>query len=138
MTHTYDWITVDSISVDLGNGEKESLIHRLVHLLENTKKVSDSETVEKDILKREAIASTQISEHLTVPHAHTNGVNGFCVSIGIVEKKEIFMMIAYDTLKEHNLTLLAELIEVVNNEKSALLCAKSPKEIYDLLTSKIR
>lgn len=136
MSQIYEWITKDSISADLEAGSKEKIIENLVKLLKNTKRVIDSSLVETDILQRENVASTQISPQLTVPHAHTEGVSDFCVSLGIVNKKEIFMLIAWNNMEYKNLKTLAKLIECVNDDlvKSAILSARDSGEIYDIIT----
>ncbi len=135
MAHYYDWITVASIATNLEAGSKEQTIKHLVQLLKKTDKVEDEALVERDILTRESIESTQISDYLTVPHAHTNGVKEFCVSLGVVQKKEIYMLIAWDTMNYQNLKMLARLIEAVNdvNNAKAIIAAKNSQEIYDLL-----
>ncbi|MBQ6781153.1 MAG: PTS sugar transporter subunit IIA [Treponema sp.] len=133
MTHKDNWIDAVSMTVDLEDGDMEEIIGQLIELAKLNGKVSDADILEKDIMRRERMASTAIDDNIDVPHSLTAGVSDFCVSLGVVGHKKIFMLIAWNESNTKNLKQMAALLEAVKNAEEKILAATSGQEIFRVI-----
>lgn len=135
MNKNYNWISPDSITAELEDGDKEEIIGQLMELLRLSGTVTDPAAVEEAILRREKLASTSIDDDIDAPHALTTGVSEFCASAGVVDHKKIYLLIAWNESNSRNLKLLAMLLEAVKAEKDRILAAETGEQIHRILTA---
>lgn len=135
-----NWIVPASIELSLENGSKEKIIDELIALLEKTGNVSFPTIVKQDIMHREEQGSTLIAEGLCVPHAHTAGVESFCAAVGIVNRTDIYVLLAWNEHTALCLKRLAAIIETLQipEIRAAILAAQSSEEILESLRPRLQ
>ncbi len=77
-----DFLRPEFCLMDLKAGSKESAIKELASVLLPSGKVNDKEDFIKHIMERERLGSTGIGNHVAIPHAPTQSVDGLVVAFG--------------------------------------------------------
>ena len=141
-----DYLKEERILLDLKSSSKEEAIGELVNSLKNSEEVINLETFLKDIMEREFITSSGISDHIAIPHARTDAVKSFVIAFGRSAKgidfysldnkpaKLIFLM-GTPRQREKNtyLGILSHLTNFLQKEafRQGLFEASSAKEIIE-------
>jgi PTS system nitrogen regulatory IIA component len=81
-----DFLSEDSIIVDLESIDKKSAIIELVNILKNTGKIKEVNEIISIIFDREKLSSTGIGQGVAIPHCKTNTVNKQFGVLGISHK----------------------------------------------------
>ena len=131
------------ISTDLKSTTKEGIIRELVQLLVHAGKITDTDTVLKDLMERERKMSTGIQHGVAIPHAKTRCVKNLVACIGIKkegvdfqsldgEPSNIFIMTLspIDRVGPH-VQFLAEISMVIKTGEARLklVQASNPQEV---------
>lgn len=142
-----DLIEIDKI-IDLKAKTKDEALQELVDLMEEKSDcITDKAMVLKKIKKREQIMSTGIGLGIAVPHVKIPEIKDFVVAIGRTQEGIVFdaldeqpvniivMIGASDKQSQEFLRVLAKIVLRLKAKKvrEAILAAKSPKEILDVL-----
>lgn len=69
-----DLLSEDLVCFDLKSKEKYEAINELVSILEKAGRLNDSDKFRKDVLAREAKASTGIGREVAIPHSKSDAV----------------------------------------------------------------
>jgi len=77
-----DFLKPEFCIMDLKSSSKEKAIAELAAVLEGSGKVKDKEDFIKHIMERERLGSTGIGNHVAIPHAPTQSVDGLVVAFG--------------------------------------------------------
>lgn len=136
----HGWLLPSSVSADLEDGSDNKILSELIQLLEQTGCVTNPDCVMNDIMAREKIGSTAISDGIIVPHARTAGVSSLCAAAGIVNHKTIYMMIAWPENNTACLKRLSAIIEILLNTKieQSLLASKDNQAVFTCLTDHLQ
>jgi PTS system fructose-specific IIC component len=81
-----DHTAPDLIAIEVPARDKEDLLARLVDLLVQSERVRDSETLMRELLKRESVMSTGIGGGIAIPHALTNDIEHLVIVFGRTDR----------------------------------------------------
>ncbi len=138
-----------SISLDLAGTTKLAIIEELLDLLVKADKLSNREEALKAVLEREAKMSTAIQNGVAIPHAKTDSVNELVTAVGLKPKgvdfqsldgkpSQIFILTLSPQSKlGPHIQFLSAISQSLDEAsvRRALLRARTPQEIVDLLTA---
>lgn len=72
-----------SISMSLQGNTKSEVIQELLELLKNNNKITDVDTVMREIMEREASMSTGMQDGIAIPHAKSDAVDQLVAAVGL-------------------------------------------------------
>ncbi|MDR1122761.1 MAG: PTS sugar transporter subunit IIA [Endomicrobium sp.] len=81
-----DFLSQDTIIIDLKATDKKSAIVELVEILKNTKKIKNSDDIINIILERERLGSTGIGQGVALPHGKVDFLQELIGVLGISRK----------------------------------------------------
>lgn len=132
------------INLNLRTTSKKEIIHELVDLLAESKRLKDKKSFLNLILKREKLGSTGIGNGLAIPHAKCDSVENFVIAFGRQsagvdfgaldgEKTYLFFILASpsENVGGH-LKILADISHFVK-DKFIIECLKSAKDENEVL-----
>lgn len=133
--------------VDLTAKNKSELLEKLISHLASSSKVLDPELMKTAIIEREKAMSTGIGNGLAVPHARTNAVSDFVITVarvipaidfGADDKipvSLVFLIVATEKQDAEYIRLLSRLMLRLRNEEflHSITTAKNTTEIYNLI-----
>jgi mannitol/fructose-specific phosphotransferase system IIA component (Ntr-type) len=138
-----------SIEMNLTSRTKREVSVELIHLLEKSGKVTDSDLVLKKLNEREKVSTTAIPGGLAMPHVKTNGVSGMCMAVGISRSgiecqapdgglTKIFVLAV--SPEDEDSSYLITLVDLIDEFKSHAICQHileccSTEEVYSILVS---
>ena len=136
-----------TVVMNLESTTKEAVIDEMIDSLVKDNIVNDTKVFKKEILDREAIASTAVGMGIAIPHARTESVTTPRVAVGISKKgfeynapdnKKCHLIFMIATRKDDgdlHLRTLANLSKKLMHEEfvTELEKAKTSKEIVELL-----
>lgn len=95
----------NTVILDIKATTKQEVIEEMITVLEKDNIINNRELFTKEILDREALASTAVGQGIAIPHARTKAVNIPRVAVGI--SKEGFDYNAPDNEKCHLIFMIA-------------------------------
>jgi PTS system nitrogen regulatory IIA component len=113
-----DFLSQDSIIVDLKATDKKSAIVELAEVLKNTKKIKDTEDIINIVLEREKLGSTGIGQGVAIPHGKTDLLQEQEGVLGISHKGIEFNSLDGELV--HIIFLLVGPVEVAGQHLKAL------------------
>jgi PTS system nitrogen regulatory IIA component len=113
-----DFLSQDTIIVDLKATDKKSAIIELTEVLKNNKKIRNSEDIINIVLEREKLGSTGIGQGVAIPHGKTDLLQEQIGVLGISRKGIEFNSL--DGEPVHIIFLLVGPIEVAGQHLKAL------------------
>jgi fructose-specific phosphotransferase system IIA component len=138
------------VRVPLKGTDKDAVITELVDLLASNDFLADRNAVLESVLLREQTRSTGIGAGIAIPHGKSNGVKELVMAVGITDQP-----IAFDSIDNRpvrivvllaspldrtgpHIQALARISRLMLDEtfKSKLEQARTPEEVYDLISSK--
>jgi fructose-specific phosphotransferase system IIA component len=138
------------VKVPLTGKDKQAVIAELVDVLDANKLLIDKDDVLQSVMNREATRSTGIGSGIAIPHGKCKGVKELVMAIGISRQGIEFQSI--DEKPVHIVVLLASPMDKTGphiqalarisrlmldeNFRNKLRNASSPKELFDLISSK--
>lgn len=144
MENILKYLKVENINLKLQSKNKNQVIKEMCEFIKNNENILDISKCYDDILKRENIGSTQITEKIAIPHTKTNQVKDFVISLGVskngidygVEKIKLIILFLVPNDKHiEYLKLLATISRVFVNEKLVdnIINSNSSEDIIDYL-----
>lgn len=138
-------LSVDTIVADLKATDKKAAIHEMVERLVEKKLIVDREKVEQSLLEREKLGSTGIGNHVAIPHAKCDDIDGMMAMFGkssngiefnsLDDKKVyyVFLILAPQSEAGNHLKLLARISRLVKTDgfTSRLKDLNTPAEILE-------
>jgi fructose-specific phosphotransferase system IIA component len=138
-----------TISLDLAGTTKLAIIEELLDLLVRAEKLTNREEALKAVLEREGKMSTAIQNGVAIPHAKTDAVNELVTAVGMKPKgvdfqsldgkpSQIFILTLSPQSKlGPHIQFLSAISQSLDEPavRRALLRARTPQEIVDLLTA---
>lgn len=138
-------LSTDTIVADMKATDKPSAIREMVDRLFEKKLITDREKVEKSLLEREKLGSTGIGNHVAIPHAKCDEIDGLTAIFGksnegiefnsLDDKKVhyIFLILAPQSEAGNHLKLLARISRLVKTDgfTTMLKGLNSPAEILE-------
>lgn len=142
-----DLLTVEAISISLGQADKQTVIDTLIELAGKTGKVEDQNAVRTAVMEREKLMSTGLEKGVAVPHAKTSAVSGLVVALGISKQgidfqsadgnpsHLFFLLLAPAAAAAPNIQALAQIARLTGNTSFCELLKKadSPEEAFDII-----
>ncbi|MDR2426696.1 MAG: PTS sugar transporter subunit IIA [Endomicrobium sp.] len=113
-----DFLSSDSINVELKATDKKSAIVELVEMLKATKKVKKTDEIIEVVLEREKLGSTGIGQGVAIPHGKTDVLQEQVGALGISHKGIEFNSL--DGEPVHIIFLLVGPVEVAGQHLKAL------------------
>lgn len=140
------------IVLDLKPSSKEEAIQTLVKTLADAGALGDPKLVLADVLERERSMSTGMQHGVALPHAKTDGVSTMTAAVGIVKdgmeygsldgEKTHIIVLSLSPKKNPgpHLQFLASVGALLrdNDRRKAILAAKSPAQVMELLAQQIK
>jgi PTS system nitrogen regulatory IIA component len=129
---------------------KEEALNILADALVTAPQVKDGSELRREVFEREALMSTGIGFGIGVPHVRLPSVSDLVIAVGVNRRELtdyvslderpvqiIFMVAARDNQHAQYLKTLAAISSLMKVEgvRDALLAAKTPTVIYEILTS---
>ena len=142
-----DFLRPEFCLMDLKAVNKEAAIKELASVLLPSGKVNDKEDFIKHIMDRERLGSTGIGNHVAIPHAPTQSVNGLVVAFGrsiggidfqSLDGDEVNLIFLLGTNPQElgtYLKFLATLSRLLNNRqfREEFMTADSPAALIEVL-----
>jgi fructose-specific phosphotransferase system IIA component len=139
-----------SIKVPLDGKDKEAVITELVDLLDSAGLLKDRANVLDAVLTREQTRSTGIGSGIAIPHGKCKGVAELVMAIGVSAEpidfqsidgkpaRIIVLLVSPQDRTGPHIQALARISRLMLDEKfkEKLEIAKSPEEIYQLVSDK--
>ncbi|MDR2395854.1 MAG: PTS sugar transporter subunit IIA [Endomicrobium sp.] len=113
-----DFLSQDSILVDLKATDKKSAIVELAGVLKNTEKIKDTDDIINVVLEREKLGSTGIGQGVAIPHGKTDLLQEQIGVLGISRKGIEFNSLDGELV--HIIFLLVGPVEVAGQHLKAL------------------
>jgi PTS system nitrogen regulatory IIA component len=113
-----DFLSQDSIIVDLKATDKKSAVVELAGVLKNTKKIKDTDDIINVVLEREKLGSTGIGQGVAIPHGKTDLLQDQMGVLGISHKGIEFNSLDGELV--HIIFLLVGPVEVAGRHLKAL------------------
>lgn len=128
--------------------ERNEAIAVLARLLTSEGKVPNEKALFDAVIEREKIVTTGIGMGVAIPHAKIKGYDEFYIAVGLLTEgvdwsaldggkvRLIFLIAGPDDKQTEYLKILSLLTHSLKKEelRKQLLSAKSPDEVYKLLT----
>jgi fructose-specific phosphotransferase system IIA component len=128
--------------------DKDSLLNKMCEMINQTGKIKDIKTAQKEIFNREGIMSTGVGKGIALPHAKTQTVDE---SIGaLVTLKSpidyqsldgnpvniVFMLLGTESNVGQHLKLLSQISRIMNNDsfRNEILESQNGNEILDIIS----
>lgn len=145
-----DLLNKNSISLDITAEDKNSMIDKLVDLVDESGNLVDKNEYKKQVLNREAQSSTGIGEGIAIPHAKTKAVKNPCIAAAISKNGVdydslddapahlFFMIAAPDGANNTHLEALSRLSMILMDKdfRQSLMNCSSINEFLKLIDSK--
>jgi len=134
----------------LDHTRKKDVLLALAENLADAPQVKNRQELSMEILKREELMSTAIGCGIAIPHVRLSSVTDLIVSVGISRTdivdfnplddepvRLVFMITAAQNQHTYYLQTLSWFSSRLKNKelRDSLLAAKTPQEVYDLLTA---
>lgn len=144
MENILKYLKVENINLKLQAKNKNQVIKEMCEFIKHNENILDISKCYDDILKRENIGSTQITEKIAIPHTKTTQVKDFVISLGVSKngidygsekiKLIILFLVPNDKHIEY-LKLLATISRVFVNEKLVddIINSNSSEEVMNYL-----
>ncbi|MBT8398855.1 MAG: PTS sugar transporter subunit IIA [Rhodothermia bacterium] len=140
-------LNADTVRVGLPGSTKDEVLKALLELVSNDPAVADPDTVQSDVMDREALMSTGVGQGLALPHAKTRGVTdtvaAFAVSrqpidFGSIDDQPVqlfFLLLAPESARSQHIKVLSRISRLMNriDVREELLAAKRPEEVLEIL-----
>lgn len=141
-------LDVRAVAVGVEATGKEQVIRLLVDQMTNLGCVTDAQQLYKDIMDREAISPTTLSDGCAVPHAHSSGITETRVAALHLKKpldfgapdgnpvSLVFLMAGPPQNTGIHLKLLSKLVRLLHDRKlrETLHQAEDPQTFLQILT----
>lgn len=144
-------ITKGAIVPRLSGGDRDSVIHELIDVLEDAGHVKPEHRSDLllHLLKREAVASTALGNGVAIPHAKVPFVSDFCGAVGIAPPPDgidfgaqdkqkvsvVFLFLSPQNAISGHLQLMAHIAGIARNQKFLRLLqrARTKRDVEELL-----
>ena len=148
--HPETIISADRI-IFLNQPHKKDALLTLAENLSTAPQIKNPQELKAEILKREELMTTAIGLGIAIPHVRLSSVTDLVVSVGVSSVniddftalddepvRLLIMIAAAGNLHAHYLKTLSYFSNLLKNRDlfNALLAAKTPNEIYSLLTGR--
>lgn len=142
-----EFITVESIDLDLKATNKTEVLLELTKLLEKSGKLENFDKTLEALKDREKLGSTGIGKGVAIPHAKTEFAKDLVIAFGVSkhginfnavddEKVNIFFVFASPLKNSQTyLKILARISRLIRNDefREKLLNSKTPSEVLELI-----
>lgn len=143
-----EYLSPDTIILDVKSNEKIEVIRELSQILIDKNIITDTEEFFSAILKRENLESTGIGQGVAIPHARTKAVKSIALVFGRSQagvdfssldgqpSHLIFLIAAPEDKKTEYIMTLARLSRLLRKDEARknLLEAKSPEEVIKIIS----
>lgn len=113
-----DFLNKNSVYINVEAENKDSIIDKLINLIERSGNLLDRDELKKQIQNREEQCSTGVGNGIAIPHAKTNAVKSPCVAAAVCKNGVDYE--ALDNLPSHLFFMIA-VPECANNEHLEVL-----------------
>lgn len=108
--------------------EKEELLEFMVELAAKSGKITDIQTVKKEVFDRENVMSTGVGKSIALPHAKTSHITEAVGSFVLLQKpidfesldgkpvKLVFLLLGKENNVSNHLKLLSKISRLMNND----------------------
>lgn len=145
-----DFLKLEGIQSQIAAKDKRDLIEKMVDILSSTNKLSFRGQILTAVLEREALMSTGVGKGVAIPHGKVDCINQVMGCLAIIKPSidfgspdglpvEIVILLMASTKETGpHIRALAHISRVLQDEdvRLALLNAKTPKDILDVLEEK--
>ena len=141
-----DFLTAETVAVDLVSDGKDHLIDAMIGLLEGHEHVRDLDAIRAAVFERENMMSTGVGKGLALPHAKTDAVTetvaalatlGEPVEYGSIDDEPVrivFLLVGTQDARSQHVKVLSRVSRLMNREsiRAELLDSRTPEELLDI------
>lgn len=141
-----DFLTSDTVAVDLMAEDKNDLIESMIRLLASHGDVTDLDEVRRAVIERENMMSTGVGKGLALPHAKCEAVTDTVAALatlknpveyGSIDDEPVriaFLLVGTPDAKSQHVKVLSRVSRLMNRKsiRSELLSSTSPSELLDI------
>lgn len=141
-----DFLTSDTVAVDLLAEDKKGLINAMIKLLASHDHVTDIDEVQRAVIERENMMSTGVGKGLALPHAKCDAVTDTVAALATLKKpveygsiddepvRIAFLLVGTPDAKSQHVKVLSRVSRLMNREsiRSGLLSSKTPEKLLDI------
>lgn len=141
-----EYFKLSNISIDLKSKNKSNVLKEMFDLIknDNNNKIIDDKKCYQDIIKRENLSSTAITNLVAIPHTKTEYVNEIMIAIGLSKEgieydnnkvKIIIMFLVPNNKHIEYLRILGMFSRLLAKEEfiNKLLSSNSKEDVFNIL-----
>ena len=142
-----EFITVQSVDLNMKATNKSEAIVELTKLLEKSGKLDNIDKTLEALKEREKLGSTGIGKGVAIPHAKTEFAKDLVIAFGVskqgvnfnsVDDEKVNLFFAFASPLKNNQTylkILARISRLIRNDdfREKLLGAKTPEQVLELI-----
>ena len=142
-----EFITVESVDLNMKATNKSEAIVELTKLLEKSGKLDNIDKTLEALKEREKLGSTGIGKGVAIPHAKTEFAKDLVIAFGVskqgvnfnsVDDEKVNLFFAFASPLKNSQTylkILARISRLIRNDdfREKLLKAETPKEVLELI-----
>lgn len=144
MENILKYLKLENINLKLQAKNKNQAIKEMCEIIKNNENIINISKCYEDILNRENIGTTQITDKIAIPHTKTDHVKDFVISLGVAKngidygQEKIKLVILFLVPNNRNieyLKLLATISRIFINENlvDKIIESSDPLEILNYL-----
>jgi PTS system fructose-specific IIA component len=145
VTAIHELLTPERVRVRLAGGDKETVVEKLLDLLEGHPSVEDLAEVREAVWERESELSTGVGKGLGLPHAKTAAVTGTVAAFAVTEEpvefdaidrepvQLVFLLVGTEAAKSEHIRILSRISRLVSRRRLRLelVKAQTPEDVLD-------
>lgn len=139
----YSLLSQDTILPQLKVEDKETLLNKLVDLLDNQVSKRQLESIRQAVFEREEIMSTGVGKGLAIPHGKASGIEESYASFAILDQpvdyesiddkpvQLVFLLVGPESRNTTHIKLLSRISRLMNNNsfRESILNCRSADDI---------
>ena len=145
VTAIHELLAPERVRVRLSGGDKETVVEKLLGLLEGHPSVEDLAEVREAVWERESELSTGVGKGLGLPHAKTAAVTGTVAAFAVTEEpvefdaidrepvQLVFLLVGTEAAKSEHIRILSRISRLVSRRRLRLelVKAQTPEDVLD-------
>lgn len=144
-TAIHELLAPEHVRVQLPGKDKETIVEKLLDLLEGHPSVEDLAQVRSAVWEREEELSTGVGKGLGLPHAKTAAVTGTVAAFAVTEEpvefdaidrepvQLVFLLVGTEAAKSEHIRILSRISRLVSRRRLRLelMKAQTPEDVLD-------
>lgn len=144
-----DALAVDRIELNLTSSDRDGAIRELIEMIGRSVHLPDPNALLGLILEQEAIKTSGVDQHVAIPHARSDAIEGVVAALGVSGEgidfqsldgqpvHLIFLILSSEVSMPAYMSVLSRTARIFDREeiRRQVLAAASPDEIMEIIRS---